>query len=220
MNWAVWLILLIPVAVSILSLLFKSKEEPKRDGRLRPPPTARPGGPTRPGRRPVSDIDQFLEEINRRRREAAERRRPTEPTAAPTPPPIVERPAPPPPIPQREPLRPVPVPPPRLPRRPERERPLPTRIRERPLQPEPVLVAEPVPPPPPPAPPAPPAPAVPAVLGTYVVTRPPSPALTQLVTMLRSPQSLRTAILLREIFDPPVSRRAGQGPYFRIPGAK
>jgi len=36
-NWAIWLILLIPVAVSILSLLFRpTKEEPQRGPRMRP----------------------------------------------------------------------------------------------------------------------------------------------------------------------------------------
>src|SRR5215831_1854950 len=97
MNWALWLILLIPVAVSILSLLFRPpKEEPRRGPRMRQP---QEGAGPRPPRRSVSDIDQFLEEINRRRREAAERRRAAEALPAPVrPAPPEDRPPLPPPV--------------------------------------------------------------------------------------------------------------------------
>src|SRR5579884_1196124 len=71
--WHVLLILfVIPVAVWILSSLFRAVEEqqrtpqrPRMDGSGRLPPP-------RP-RRPVNDIESFLEEINRRRREGTAR---------------------------------------------------------------------------------------------------------------------------------------------------
>jgi hypothetical protein len=210
MNWAVWLILLIPVAVSILSLLFRPpKEEPRRGGRLRPNP---PDGanPPRPARRSVSDIDQFLEEINRRRREAAERRR------APEPPPLVppreERPAP------ALPPRPRPAPPPERPaRRPERETPLvPPRVRERVPEPRRMVIAEAVVAPVE----APPAPRIEVVEAAAVIVaqvqrprRAVSPALAQLLPLLSRPQGLRNAVLLREIFEGPVSRRPHRSPF-------
>ncbi len=192
MNWAVWLILLIPVAVSILSLLFRpTKEEPRR-----PNVPGRGPGP-RPARRSVSDIDQFLEEINRRRREAAERRRAPEPVAVPIPP-VEQRPVPPPP-------RPVPPPVARPARRPERERALPPRVRPRVPEPERVIVAEEV------------VVAVPVekpaeAAGARITfpikrPRPTSRALEQIFPLLRDPQGLRSAIVLREILDGPVCRR-------------
>jgi hypothetical protein len=213
MNWAVWLILLIPVAVSILSLLFRPpKEEQRRGGRVRPNPPNGPG-PQRPARRSVTDIDQFLEEINRRRREAAERRRGAEPP--PLIPPREERPA------------PVPLPRPRPAaqvekplRRPEREKPVPPRLRERVPDPPRVVFAE----------------AVVAAVEegrtpqaeiievATVVQAPPtvprrnvSPALAQLMPLLSRPRGLRNAILLREIFEGPVSRRPHRSPFLTPP---
>src|SRR5262249_32544442 len=106
---------LIPVVISILSLLFKNKEEPRRDPRARPGPEGG-AGPPRPPRRSVSDIDQFLEEINRRRREAAERRPPGSPRGArppaprPPPPPRRAHPPAPPPPPAPEPRKAAPAP--------------------------------------------------------------------------------------------------------------
>ena len=203
-NWAIWLILLIPVAVSILSLLFRAtKEEPRRPGRMRPGEGPVAG---RPQRRSVSDIDQFLEEINRRRREAAERRRAAEAPSAPV------RPAPPedrPPLPPPVRARPLPPPVVKPPRRPERERQEPPRLREQ----EKIIIAEVVPSARQsgPAMPAPEAAAQVAV----ATPRPASPALTQLLPLLRSRQGLRTAFLLQEILGRPVCRRGNPVPLFR-----
>ncbi len=205
-NWAIWLILLIPVAVSILSLLFRPpKEEPRPGPRMRP--NAQEGPGNRPPRRSVSEIDQFLEEINRRRREAAERRRASEPTPLPVPPPEA-KPVPPPP--------PRPVPPPvSKPRRPERPRPVPPRRREPVPEVVRVVVPEPAPlpfqePPLPALPAEVPALPLPTFLESY--RRPPSLALVQLAPLLSSMQTLRSAILLREILDRPISQRPRRGP--------
>jgi hypothetical protein len=200
MQWALWLIILIPVGVSILSLLFRTREDPRRGGAFRP---NRPGmGGPRPARRSVSDIDQFLEEINRRRREAAERRKATDPLAVPAPPPPVARPAPP--VPRSKP-----------PRRPDRDV-KPPRQRPRISEPEPV-VAEAVPvyePAPPLSVPQEPA-AIPAAPST---TRPRvlSPAVAQALPLLRSNQGLRTAIVLQEIFGKPLARRSRSGFFSRL----
>jgi hypothetical protein len=198
-RWEIWLIILIPVAVSILSLLFRSaKEEPRRNGRPRPNPQDVPSG--RPPRRSVSDIDQFLEEINRRRREAAEKRKSGEPVvvAVPAPPPVRPRPAPPV-------LRPA--------RRVERER-QPPRIREPLPPPERIIITEAVPLPPSPAAPEwqPPPPAEPRHPPQGAKPTVVNPALAQVLPLLRSPQGLRSAIVLREIFDRPLCQRGRQGP--------
>src|SRR5262245_61821723 len=69
MDWIKLAIPLIAVAVWILSNLAKNREEPRRQ-RTAPPPRPEDGeGPRR--RRTPAEVDQFLEEV-RRRREAAE----------------------------------------------------------------------------------------------------------------------------------------------------
>src|SRR5436190_7348054 len=102
-GWEVLLILLVPVGVWVLSTLLRGEEKQPPRGRT---PA---GGPHPAQRRPVTDLDRFLEEA-RRRREAAERRprdTGTEPPPLPMPrpaPPVAARPAPPPrPIPERRP---------------------------------------------------------------------------------------------------------------------
>jgi hypothetical protein len=207
-NWTIWLILLIPVAVSILSLLFRpTKEEPRRGPRMRP--HVQEGGETpRTARRSVSEIDQFLEEINRRRREAAERRRGSEPVV-PVPVPEV-KPVPPPPR-----LRPLP-PPVSKPRRTEKPRQVtPVRVRERIPEAERVVIAETAAPTFPEVPgPVVPAPIpAPQPFANIMLRRPPSRALLQILPLLNSPQSLRSAILLREILDGPVARRSHRRPF-------
>jgi hypothetical protein len=211
MNWAILLILLIPVGVSILSLLFRNaREDPRRGGVFRP---NRPvPGAARPQRRSVSDIDQFLEEINRRRREAAERRKGPEAVAAPAPPPPVARPTPP-----R--VRPS--------RRLEREV-RSTRPKQQFPEPEPVVIAQAVPVAelvaqqiaPPVAPPEPLAagaiPAVPATIRPRVL----SAAVTGALPLLRSAQGLQTAIVLQEVFAKPLSRRGRPGGFTRLPGLR
>src|SRR5437588_7708155 len=64
----------IPVAVWILSSLFRGTEEQARRERQRMNPRPPGPGPARP-RRPGTDIDTFLEEVNRRRQESSQRAR-------------------------------------------------------------------------------------------------------------------------------------------------
>src|SRR5262245_48923245 len=82
MEWVKIAIPLIAVAVWLLSTLARGTRD---DRRPTPRPRETPAGgdaPPRP-RRPVSDIDRFLEEVNRRRREAGERAKPDRPEATP-----------------------------------------------------------------------------------------------------------------------------------------
>src|SRR6516164_3785374 len=77
MHWEILIIPLIALGVWILGTLFKGEDERNKRG------ARGPGGSVRraPPRRPVTDLDRFLEE-SRRRREAEERER-----ALPVPPP-------------------------------------------------------------------------------------------------------------------------------------
>jgi hypothetical protein len=190
MHWQV-LVFVIVAAVLILSHLFGKVEQPPR---RRPPG---PGGPAE-GARPQSEIERFLEEVSRMKRRATEEatgQSSEEPRLAPSPPP---RPAPPPVPPRVE----------RLPR------PVPATVRraEPPTRERPALavtVLSPVPAPPP------------LVEAVLVPVQPPlalsvptsplaprvSPAAAQLHSLLRSPQTLRTAVLLQEVLGPPRCRR-------------
>src|SRR5438552_1813882 len=73
MHWE-WLVPVIFLIVWIVSSLIQGAErERARNNRPRSLPGGdRPSG-DRPSRRPPTDIDRFLEEVNRRRRQAAER---------------------------------------------------------------------------------------------------------------------------------------------------
>jgi hypothetical protein len=71
-----WILGLMVVAemVWILSSVFRGGEEERRRQRQRPRPPRKEQGPGAPGRPPTTaNVDRFLEEINRRRREAMER---------------------------------------------------------------------------------------------------------------------------------------------------
>ncbi len=91
MHWEILIIPLIALGVWLLGTLFKNENEVAKRGPRRPgSPAGRP-----PGRRPVTDLDRFLEEA-RRRREAEERRK--APSASPARPattrtPLSERPS-------------------------------------------------------------------------------------------------------------------------------
>lgn len=204
MNWVI--ILVIVAVVFILANVFKPDDETKRR-------QARPGEPPRPL---GNDINQFLDEMNRLRRRAAEAP-PAEPEeyrseAPPRPAPAVRPPVPRPPRPRPRIQPPTPAlaftppappPPPPVPR---------------------IVVAEPVildvlpaSTPRPSSPPAPPrfpdalparspAPAAAPVVAAPVVEKLP-PAVTQLRSLLRSPQGLRNAMLLKEVLGPPRCRR-------------
>jgi hypothetical protein len=230
MSWEVLLIPIIALAVWILSSIFRSVEDereknkprrtPSEGGRLRVPP---------PQRRPVTDLDRFLEDA-RRRREAAQPRPPAEATA-PRPEPRVERP----------PERPVPKPAPEAPREPRTARATEwaertaraesaeraDRSRER-KSAEPVLMALPVtkvaPPAPLPTVPGgarPAAPPEPGRVPTALPARPvaalggkassPSPFLGQLAALLGKRESVGAAIVLHEILGPPLSQRGRGG---------
>jgi len=197
--WHVLIILLIPVAVVILASLFRGAEQRNKKDR----PLAQGRESRNPSGRGGTDLDRFLEEA-RRRREAAERRE-----AAGTRQEIeMPKPTPPPPRQKRQ-SRPTPPRP--------REMPEPT-PRRKPVVLEEVPVARPV------VVLAEPTPAQPVRPGESTSVKPvelaapppapintqpkaPSPVLQQVARMLRSPQSAASAIVLREIFDQPLSRR-------------
>jgi hypothetical protein len=196
------LILLVPLGVWILSSIFKSDDE-------RPAGRAANGNRSPVQRRPVTDLERFLEEARRRREMAGGRQQ-----ASPEPP----RPAP-----QRE-RRPTPLPeqrqrvPQQPPRRRQVEGPAPRTNRppvlleavpealpvvtpvargeavrvEATVEPVASAAAMPV------AAPTPPRPA------PRITT---SPAVRHLAALLRSPQTAGTAIVLREVFDQPLCRR-------------
>jgi outer membrane biosynthesis protein TonB len=215
MHWEVLIIPLIAIGVWVLSTIFKGVEDERQKERLRRGPGNQGGGP-RP-RRPVTDLDRFLEEARRRRQTAAQPRL-AEPVQEVRPRPSEQQPTPPPP-------RPVPVPPRAAPARTERPRPVRTQpaVRRvepaptrRPIPMEPVTEVQPIPvvvpvadrpeptsqpaPSPSPAPP-------PAAPATVMQPQPASPALARLVGLLRSPQSAATAFVLREIIDEPKCKR-------------
>lgn len=166
MRWEpILFALVIPAVMFILSTLFRGEQGKKA-------PVAGPRG-ARPRPRP-SDIDRFLEEINRRRRAAAGL--PPRPEPPPAPPVRVPQPV-------DRPARAAPV------------RPKPVR-REAPVEVvavEPAAVPAEVPVPPPPS--------------MRVAAPAPSAALAHLLPMLRTPHVARIAVLLHEVFGPPVCRR-------------
>ena len=185
MHWEILIIPLIALGVWILGTLFKPAEDDKMKKGIR-----RPGDVSGRGsvRRPVTDLDRFLEEA-RRRREVEERPKPP-------PSPALARPAT-----ARRPQRPAP---PRefpsfvAPVVRKAEVPIAIPVAQpvvEPARPEPVLAAVPtreVSPPP--------APSVPR-------QKPPSPILQQVRSLLSKPQTAGAAFVLREIFDRPLSMR-------------
>jgi hypothetical protein len=188
----------VPVMLGIwflIQLIRKTDEE--RRSRERAANSDRP--PLRPRRPPAGDIDRFLEEVNRRRRQATERRPGTTEEVRPVVATPVTRPGPG--------ARPRPAP--RL--QPTRQSPPRGAVPQPPLAE--VVVAVPVAVPATglqrlaPAPTAPPPPEPPLVPGTATKVSPPADPVVLLKTLLQSPQNLRAAILLRVILDPPLCRR-------------
>ncbi len=178
MHWEILIIPLIALGVWIIGTLFKSEDEKTKKG------VGRRGNASgrAPGRRIVTDLDQFLEEA-RRRREPDDRRKVPQPTRAPA---------------ARPPLRERPTRPQELPRRST-----PVVVKEEPVVALPVPrsvappVAQPVasppaareiPPPPPPA-------------------ARPAPIAQQVRSLLSQPQTAAVAFVLREIFDRPLCKR-------------
>ncbi|MGE3806884.1 MAG: hypothetical protein AB7K24_19630 [Gemmataceae bacterium] len=201
MAEAVWIIIFIPVVMWILSSLIKGgmDDEKPQPGNARKQASA-------------NDLDRFLEEVNRRRREAANREtRPPEQVAqvrrGPTP---TMRSAP---APAPAPARPAPVqarPVPKTVVQPAAPRPIPVRPAPEIATVIPVEEILPVVPVVPKAGPR--RPAVPKLgdLRAIKGQRKSSPAVEQLMPMLRSAEGLRTAFLVREIFGEPRCKRRSQ----------
>jgi len=208
MDWVKWLIPLIALAVWIISNLARNREEPRRPARPSTPAGGSgepPNGPRSGPRRSSAEIDEFLQEV-RRRREANEQRKaarkaPVKPEARRP----VETPRPRPSLAMPEPVTP-PAPPPPAPAAPAFITTLPRVPGAAPgVAREEVVVARVIsePAPVPAAIPATPAPALPVPVRRLG----PPAAPRQILQMLRNPQSLARAIVLREILEGPLSRR-------------
>jgi hypothetical protein len=174
---------LLPILLAfwILVNLIRKTEEERRSRERGTQDAERPPAPSRP-RRANTDIDRFLEEVNRRR-QAGERKPRARPETRPGTPRI-----------------PVPVPPPRL------EAPPP--IRPPVLQAVEAVLAIPV------AQPveAPKRPAVVPARETKAAAAPrPAGPSAVILDLLRSKESLRAALILREILSPPLCRRGARG---------
>jgi hypothetical protein len=207
MHWE-WLVLVIFLIVWIVSSLIQGVEkERSRMNRQR----SLPGGDRLPGeratRRAPTDIDRFLEEVNRRRREAAERRpgplgrdKPPVPTVGPVAPASRSR------IPTRSASGKLAVPVQRVPS-PSGKIPEAIPVTETSAAAEILAVASALHAVPtqriPTGGTAPPGGGRSAGVESAPVVLPP------LIELLRAPDNLRTAIILHEIFGAPRSLRAG-----------
>lgn len=209
MHWEVLIIPLIALGVWILGTIFRTEEEKARNRPRRPGE----GGGRSPQRR-TTELDRFLEEA-RRRREVAERRQQPEPSPRPPEPrPQAARPPAPPRPPERRPARTREAAPPQRPapvaRRQVEPAGAPQQPTAAPVVAEAVVVVEPpvvitpsallAPVPvPPPAPRLPP----PSAQRPRTLT----PVAAQVQGMLRNPQNAAAAVVLSEIFGPPLCRR-------------
>lgn len=190
MHWE----LLVPVvvlAVWVLSHLFRSAEELKER-------RVEPGQPA-PPEAPRSEVEKFLDEINRMRRQPAAPRPAPPPTAMKDIPEVI-------PV---EPPRPAPPPQIRpLPRPPAVRAANPTTLQPpRPPQAKQVKTRRVEPPRPVVAPPALTLATPDAAPAVVSFQHAPSPAVTQMLGMLRNPASVRAAVLLQEVLGPPRCRR-------------
>jgi hypothetical protein len=216
------IIVVVVEAVWIISSLFRGSDDDRKALQRRP--VVREGESPNPRERPpMTNVDRFLEEINRRRREAAERQAGTGQTAAPAQnrsraaSPRPERP------PQRRPgSAPVIVATPPVPAavvarqsNPEVGRDK-RRSRAEPLEVELDMPASALPPGAAvaaahsvvPATPSKPQPAQLATPATLTQTRRPSLIMDQLLPLLRNRRNLPAALALNEILGPPLSRRS------------
>jgi hypothetical protein len=195
MDWAKWVIPLIAVVVWILANLARLPKEMPR------PPVRKPPLPPREGQ-PKSEVERFLEEVSRRRRQPAERK----PVPKQGPPPIE--------LPEelrrREEVRrreealarrsvPAPAPTPRQLAEKPRQTPVQTKV-EVAAVPQPGSTVEAVPVPK----------AAAATLAPPVTTVKPPAVPARVLSLLRDPASLPAAFLLQEIFRPPLCQRQPQ----------
>jgi hypothetical protein len=191
MHWEILIIPLIALGVWILGTLFKSEDEKTKTGVRRPGNAAMP-----PARRPVTNLDQFLDDARRRREAQARAKTPLAPPPRPAPRPALREP----------PSRPVPPPPP-SPRRvappppPPRREAVPAAVpaaRTEAVVDVVEVVSE-----------ASPAPTPPAAAAEPTAARSAqsSPIAQQVRSLLAQPQTAATALALREIFDRPLCQR-------------
>jgi hypothetical protein len=191
-HWIQWVILLIGVAVWIFTHLLKAGNEQQQQRKRQAQ------GGNAPARRPAGDIDRFLEEIQRRRRDGEKKRAPAE--SAPPAPTV------------RETSRPVKPPP--LPRRVERP------VERPPLVPPPPPRRRPPEPAPRPQPQVAPPPVelvvmeevreverVPNRAPTVTAGKAPTPGAKMLADLLRTRDGLQAAVLLNEVIGPPRCKR-------------
>jgi hypothetical protein len=181
MPWMmIVLILFVFFVVWVISFLAKVTQP--EDPRVARPP----GSATRTG----SDIDRFLQEIDRLRKRNQEG---GEPVRRPAAPPVVTAPPRPRPVPPVvRPVRPVPPPRPQRPAAPQVVRTLPPVPTIAPLEDYVAPMLPPIPPPP-------------AAQSLQIVT--PGPALAPLLELLRSQQGKATAVVLQTVLGPPKARR-------------
>src|SRR5262245_29426179 len=234
-DWIFWLVPIVAVVLLIIGGVMRGmaqaqeEQQKQQERKKRPPLPPRPAGapvPPRPAASGGNELDRFLQEVQRRKRGAEPR--PAEPIPVAQPVEPRPRPAARPPVPPPPPRDPVPVarrprveePSPRPRPRPGRRDDIPTVLpveeavpvvevaeeRHTPKwEPRTVRPAEPL------------APVKPQTADQAYTTAKPatiakvplSPALVQLRDLLRTPQSLRTAVMLREVLGPPRCQRRG-----------
>lgn len=181
MDWQAWIIPVIAVGVYIVSQLMSREANKRPAARPTPPPPRPPEEPAaKPGQRPArvsTEMDRFLEEVRRRQKPPPKPREADQPQPSPRP------------------AATIPV---RIPE------PVRTRV-SKPAEviPRAIPVLKAVPLPAAPELSAPPQPAVVAM----PPPRPATKAVLQVRELLKNPQGLAAALVLREILDKPVSCR-------------
>jgi hypothetical protein len=180
MDWVQWIIPLIAIAVWILSNLARSKED-------KPPVQRRSEDAPQPIRRSPEEVDRFLEEVRRRKRNAEGPKKPGRTSAPdrprPGPPPLPRTPTERPRVSERPPPTSKPLPPPR---RQEAEAIPVAEVLE-------VAVAN----------------QPPRALATLAAGRPTTvpPAVQALKSLLLDRQNVAAAIVLKEVLDQPLCKR-------------